>query len=379
MEAKLKRLLQAAPRSFSWLLFHLHTDPTTLLDALHRVGAEEHYGLWRLGETRALPAPTDQEVDLSRLLTRLKSMERQNQELRKINTALAQENEALKKRVQTPVWSNDEELPDWPLMQLGNEERVAICLWSDWHWGERVADRSFDPNIAQRRVVRLLSLMQKEWNQAKVNYLYLGLLGDFITGSIHEENRELGGNTLTPTQEIYQVGRTLAWGIQQILNHFHGLEKLVVVCVHGNHGRLTRYPRITSGHLHSLESLLYWQLANTFSQQRRARFLVANQPHVYTKVLGLTLRWCHGDLTRASSISALHKWVEKQNHIEPADLTLVGHFHHLYCADGLAVNGSLVGSTDYGKLLGFAEPPQHLFLLLDRHGIAQVTRLLLQD
>jgi len=255
-------------------------------------------------------------------------------------------------------------------------------LWSDWHWGERVADGSFSPAVARRRVVRLLSLMQKEWEKIqtshRVNHLCVGLLGDFISGAIHEEAREVGGNYLTATEEITQVQGALAWAIKSILSSFRGLEKLTCVCVHGNHGRLTKQSRYTSGHRYNLETMMYWNLRQHFSSHKRVEFVIAEDTAVYTKVLGKTWRWCHGDFAKAIDPQGLHKWVEKQNkQVRNADLTFMGHVHHLYCADGLVTNGSLVGPTDYGKALGFCEQAQQIFLCVDAYGVAQVSRLYL--
>jgi len=168
----------------------------------------------------------------------------------------------------------------------------------------------------------------------------------------------------------------LARGIKTVLGNFQGLEKLVCFCVHGNHGRTTKRSRITSGHRYSLETMMYWNLRQQFGAHKRVEFRIAEDTSLYAEVMGKTLRWCHGDFAKAVDPHGLHKWLDKQNRaVRWADYTLMGHVHHLYCADGLITNGSLVGPTDYGKTLGYSEQAQQILLCLDAFGVAQVSRL----
>jgi len=383
IQESLKQLLVERPRSFTYLLSSLNISQTQLYQNLKALGAVEDLGLWRLPAPALSPPAEPEELGLSQLLNRIKRLQDQNRLLRAQNQALASEVEALKRERElalVPV-SDTSFIAGLDAEPFGaSPVGVGLCIWSDWHWGERVADGSFSPQEASRRVVRLLSLLQKEWEKSqlshRVSHLCLGLLGDFISGGIHDEAREIGGNHLTPTEEITQVQGALAWAIKTVLTSFRGLEKLTCICVHGNHGRLTKHSRATSGHRYNLETMMYWNLRQQFRGHKRVEFLIAEDTAVYTQVLGKTLRWCHGDFARAIDPPGLHKWMQKQNHqIRHADFTLMGHVHHLYCADGLITNGSLVGPTDYSKSLGYGEPAQQIFVCLDAHGVAQVSRL----
>lgn len=381
--------LLVTPRSLTYLMATLCLPEFEVRDLLYLAGATEQDGLWH----PAQPFPevkreavvmqvAQPENILADALTESHNLRMQNNKLRAQNRALCDkvsqlENYVGATRVNEPVGN-------FGTLELsGNKPGAALALWSDWHWGENVPGR-FSPEVARKRTVRLLGLMEKEWLKMRlshdVNTLCLGLLGDFITGAIHDENRELGGNHLTATQEQFQVQQALRWGISIILKHFQGLQKLEVYCVHGNHGRMTKHSRGASGHLYSLETLMYWNIAEAFAREPRVNVKVADAPQVYSQVFGKTLRWCHGDFAKAVDPAGLHRWLGKQNkNVRPADYTFMGHVHHLYCADGLVTNGSLVGPTIYGESLGYGEEAGQMMLLLDTKGIQQVSYLRLGE
>jgi len=84
-----------------------------------------------------------------------------------------------------------------PSTSLGNSEAIAMGILSDWHIEENVRPESvngknaYDTDRAKKRADRcfqkLVNLTRKEQQDVTINHMIVGLLGDFISGNIHEE------------------------------------------------------------------------------------------------------------------------------------------------------------------------------------------------
>jgi len=88
-----------------------------------------------------------------------------------------------------------------------SDERAAFILASDWHVEERVrADtihglNEFNIEIARQRAINFFSNSVELLKRESVDVVVLALLGDFISGYIHEELEE--GNNMSPTQALW--------------------------------------------------------------------------------------------------------------------------------------------------------------------------------
>ena len=125
-----------------------------------------------------------------------------------------------------------------------------ICL-NDWHWGEVVDPdqvggvNKFNRAIAKQRVHVLHDTVNDLCFNHMTNPNYPGavvaILGDMITGNIHEDLRETNDGPVS-------------WSVIEVENQIIGLlkswaekfGKLAVICVPGNHGRNTPKPRINN-------------------------------------------------------------------------------------------------------------------------------------
>jgi hypothetical protein len=265
-------------------------------------------------------------------------------------------------------------------------DATALVVWSDWHWGERVelaatnGLNEFNPRIAEARANKIyqntLKLINKERHSSTIGHLVIGLLGDLITGMLHEEQAELGGNHLSPTEEVEQVQNSLSSGIRFLLDKGE-LERITIICVGGNHGRLTRKMRSGAGHLYSLENLMYWNLRRVL-QDPRIEWIIPEANMTYFKVYALTLRFFHGwEVNYQGGVGGvlvpMLKFLLRQDRNIRADYSFCGHFHTLLNNDsnGIGINGSLIGANPWSLSKGFpAEPPRQLFRVIDReHGL----------
>jgi hypothetical protein len=119
---------------------------------------------------------------------------------------------------------------------------VAFAIASDWHVEETVDPRNvnglnaYDLDIARDRVrqffQKVVRLTEIQRAGTKIDTLVLALLGDLMTGYIHEELRETNG--LSPTETVLWLQDEIASGLALLEKHY---ERLVIPCSFGNHGR----------------------------------------------------------------------------------------------------------------------------------------------
>ncbi len=127
-----------------------------------------------------------------------------------------------------------------PYKATSESEATAICLASDWHIEEAVDSaktnglNEYSLDISKSRATqffqRLVKLVKKEQQDVRIDNLVLALLGDFITGNIHEELPALCA--VPPTQAILIAQEYIASGIRYILDN--SKLKLTIVCTCGN-------------------------------------------------------------------------------------------------------------------------------------------------
>lgn len=122
----------------------------------------------------------------------------------------------------------------------GGSEIACVAVLSDWHAEERILSKTvnglneYSLTIARSRAEHvfemIVRLVKKEQTSNKVNCLVLALLGDFLTGSIHEENLETC--QLRPIEAIIFVQELLASGIEYLLRELD--MPLHIPCCNGN-------------------------------------------------------------------------------------------------------------------------------------------------
>lgn len=268
--------------------------------------------------------------------------------------------------------------------QRGGATAVALC--SDWHSEERV--RSEDVNglneftldtFAKRAdaffvsVSRLVNVKQPA---IEIKELVLALLGDFITGNIHEENLETC--QLPPMEALMNVQEKLASGIRYLLTHTN--VDLIIPCHSGNHARITKKCRNATEAGHSLEYVMYHSLANIFKDEPRVKFLIAPGYHSYLDIAGFVVRFHHGHALQFNGgvggltipvRKSIHQW----NTLKKADLDAFGHWHQQFFGGNFICNGSLIGFNAYAVRIkaGFEKPRQAFFLV--NHSRKEVTDL----
>lgn len=266
-----------------------------------------------------------------------------------------------------------------PVMGPRTTEGCAVACLSDVHYFETVRPEevsgrnAYNLSIAQERLERYvqgvldrLSLYQK---QQPVPQLVLAILGDVMTGMLHPDQTEY--NAGTPQEEQLAILDVLVGVVDSIISNAD-IEKLVVVCADGNHGRATEKPRVAGRVLHSNEWVVYQLLARFYQDNDQISFQIAQGQHIILNIFDRPVRFQHGDLVRYQGgigglTIPLNKAIRAWNRETACDLDILGHWHQCFAYEQAIVNGSVIGYTSYSrKIKAEFEPPRQAFVLLDK-------------
>ncbi len=298
---------------------------------------------------------------------------------RRVGQAMRQQIDELEAalRVVADLSTKRDAIPIRGVPSRGQKQACALFVASDWHVEERVAAgtvnamNEFGPSVAKKRAERwvegCLWLLETHRSGARVEDAVLALIGDFITGWIHEEYQ--AGNALAPTEATEFALDLLRESILSLLKRAK-LKTLRIVCTRGNHGRITKRTYINAAARLSFEWLMYRILAKQFDGDSRVQFAVEDGYHTYLPVYDKVIRFHHGDaVTYQGGVGGLtiplRKKIARWNEGRSADLDVLGHFHQLIYGGDFIVNGSLIGWNAFANWIGASpEPAQQAFALI---------------
>lgn len=269
-----------------------------------------------------------------------------------------------------------------PIEPLGSgkkPEATAFAVASDWHVGECVELRTtngrneYNPDIAKVRAERFFQGFQWHLDMFRdsheIRTVVLAVLGDIITGYIHQELVE--NNYLSPTQEVLFALELLENGIKYLLEDPY-IEKLVVPCKSGNHGRTTPKQMISTDYKNSFEWLMFHNLRRVFADDPRVEVHVADGITFYLDVYEFPVRMHHGNSFkyrggRGGLEVPMRGAIEGWNEFRKAYLDVMGHWHRYMSPAGAVVNGSLIGYGPYSDFIHAPfEAPKQAFFLIER-------------
>jgi hypothetical protein len=268
---------------------------------------------------------------------------------------------------------------------------VPILLCTDWHCGAVVKPgdvnglNEFNVDIFHQRARNLfrnaLKVVRMVRSTVTINEMVVFLGGDLIDNWLHPDQAQT--QELSPTQQIIECERAIIAGLTYLLEHGE-MQRLIVPCCHGNHGRTTAKMQSNSA-MTSFEWLMYQSLRRHFSDEPRIEWQIADGNATYLTVLGQVLRFHHGDACKYGGgigglTIPLTKWIHRADQGIRADHSFCGHFHSAQFNPSWTVNGSLIGATAYGLKLGFApERPQQLMRFIDSERGFTVSAPILTD
>jgi len=268
----------------------------------------------------------------------------------------------------------------------GHTTGVPTLFLSDIHYDEVVLANqishvnAFTRTIANRRLKALftktLDLLVHHMANPKYDYFVLNLGGDCLSGLIHEELRET--NECPIAQSIMALTDQLVAGINMLLEQF---PRIIVNCVVGNHGRFDKKPRMKNRAYENYEWLLYNFVAKHFHQDKDIVFNIADGADCPYTIHSTRFLLTHGDQFKGGSgiAGALSPLMlgdarKRKRAIaidQPFDYLLMGHWHTLWMAKGIIVNGSVKGYDEYAfqNNFDFEIPQQWMFITHPQWGI----------
>jgi hypothetical protein len=278
---------------------------------------------------------------------------------------------------------------------------VPMTIWSDWHAGEVVSREEvngvneFNMAICEARVQRLvertIDLCFNHMVGAEYPGIVISILGDMLSGEIHQELAETNEDDLMPV--MLRLLDLMIWALRTMADHFGSV---FVPCVPGNHGRQDIKPRAKRNVHRNFDWLLYCLLERHFADKsdNRIRFMIPDAGEVLFSVYGHRYMGLHGhDMgTRGGDgiIGALGpimrgeiKTRSSQAQIgRDYDTLLIGHWHQPLSLPRVIVNNALKGYDEFARSrlrAIFTPPSQNLWFHHPKRGITCRWEILLED
>lgn len=258
-------------------------------------------------------------------------------------------------------------------------EATAVVLLSDWHLEEKVKssmilyNNNYNLEIAKQRAeecfVGIVKLIKKEQSHQKIDSLVLALLGDFITGNIHQE--EAPNLQLGVAQAVCFAEELLIKGIQYILDNTN--VSITCPCVVGNHSRITPKVYVSTEKDNSVETIIYYHLKKHFEGNKRFELIMPDGQERLVEIYGLNFLFCHGHagFRYSGGVGGLYvplrRAIMTRYNKQQIDTVCMGHWH-TYIQDSLfIVNGSMIGYSNFANFIKVApEDPTQTFFLVDK-------------
>lgn len=258
-------------------------------------------------------------------------------------------------------------------------EATAVALLSDWHIEEMVKsstilyNNNYNLEIAKQRAeecfIGIVKLLKKEQLHQKIDSLVLALLGDFITGNIHQE--EAPNLQLGVAQAVCFAEDLLIRGIQCILDNTN--VNITCPCVVGNHSRITPKVYVSTEKDNSVETIIYYHLKKHFEGNKRFELIMPDGQERLVEIYGLNFLFCHGHagFRYSGGVGGLYvplrRAIMTRYNKQQIDTICMGHWH-TYIQDSLfIVNGSMIGYSNFANFIKVApEDPTQTFFLVDK-------------
>ena len=271
-----------------------------------------------------------------------------------------------------------------------------VLFFSDTHGSEVVKpeqvlgmnEYNWDVMLERMAHIQRSVLSHKEHISAPIKKLHLWMLGDMLSGDIHEE---LSNTNDRPGAEaaIQFAYDTAAW-IEGFVPHF---EEISVAGVPGNHPRKSQKPSAKDAHNNG-DWIAYKMIEGLLRDYPSIEFDFPHSSYA-TRIVADRWRWLlmHGDGIRSTMPGV--PWggvVRRITTLEqqfsaakmPLDYVCLGHFHTANSLDGVGVqtflNGSVKGLDEYSlKQFGSGRrASQRLVTVHPKHGVTGEFRIDLQ-
>lgn len=245
--------------------------------------------------------------------------------------------------------------------QGGKGEATAMISLADWHFEETVdlaavnGVNEYNLEIAHKRIQKLWTgisgIVDMCRSKSRIDTMVVMLLGDLVNGWIHEEF--LATNSLTPPEATLRVFDELVAGLKYLLKKTK-VKEMIVPCICGNHGRITKRKMSKKSAETTYDWLIYQLLARWFEAagEKRIRFVLPRGDMTYINIYDKVIRLTHGDNIRyQGGIGGIHiplrKALDRWNTCTRADYNYLAHWHSDLTGEDYRVTGSAIGYNEF--------------------------------
>jgi len=239
----------------------------------------------------------------------------------------------------------------------GNSVQSMIAPLTDTHIGDNVeleemmGLNEYNIDIFNKRLYgwanQVITLAELRRNSAEVGELIVPMLGDMISGDIHEELARTNNDHCMG--QMIRGANLISQALMLIAPHF---DKVRVPCVVGNHGRMTRKPPMKNKYM-DWDYMLYQWISVFCQNQKNIEFHIPKTFMTTINVCNRNILLAHGDfINGGGSGTSINRGVsnmrnvlsfrkglkEELNHIQDNSLesipdnydsALLGHFHRI--------------------------------------------------
>jgi predicted MPP superfamily phosphohydrolase len=237
---------------------------------------------------------------------------------------------------------------------------------SDIHYGKLTTNEDGSVKVnseeIRKRVKKLSSQTIKEIKRSsdhfEVERFIVAMLGDLIESShIHDAESVMGCE--------FGTSKQITVAVESIFNDYilpiamTGIKKIDVICVTGNHDRLTKQPTYIKPGENNLTYIIYTmlELLCKNSGLNNVKFKIAKKMYAHDEIYGNTVVYEHGQEVKSLNRKSLTDMLDKrQNQIRKiVSFYRMGHYHERveYGQGRIQVNGSVPGQDDYSEGKGF--------------------------
>ena len=271
----------------------------------------------------------------------------------------------------------------------GSTPQVVVAPLSDLHVGDNVdleqmaGLNQYNIDIFNKRLygwaTQLLNLVELRRNVAPVDELIIPMLGDMVSGDIHEELART--NIDHCMGQMIRGANLISQALMLLTPHF---KKITIPCVVGNHGRMTRKPPMKDKYM-DWDYMLYQWVAAYMRNQKNVSFSIPKTFLNSFEVCNRKILIMHGDsisgagstMAITRSITGLRAFLQFRQTLEDdmastdiSDLTdqfdsiMMGHFHRIDEIDigtgAIHICGTMKGGDEFAaqKLHAITKPKQ---------------------
>jgi len=263
----------------------------------------------------------------------------------------------------------------------------SLLLFGDPHIGEIVNKEEmagineYNFDVFRLRMEYLaretIDLCMSKLSGYQFSTLNIAMLGDMVTGMIHDELIETAEGTVI--EWAYGGAVIIAQFLQELAQVF---EKIKVFGVVGNHGRMHKKPRFKQRYV-NWDYVLYMALALMLQSQKNISFHFPKSFFIHTNINEHEFVFIHGDNIRSwmgIPFYGINRMVANFNELMASrgdyiEYFCLGHFHETGQLDKVKgekiVNGSMIGGNEYslGRMFTSGAPKQLLAGVHHRTGL----------